>query len=93
MEPVYTLRHNVFEGYVIKDKDGKELISVHNNINGPESWYFTCRKLAIFSHRLIKKDSSQVEILEALSYYITAERKKFNEVINSLEEEISNTKP
>lgn len=59
MTKTYDKKENL-TGYLIGND-----ISIHSNINDPESWFLTIRKLSIFAERLCKKDLSEKEIANA----------------------------
>lgn len=71
-----------------ENKKGYEFgksISIHSNINDPESWFVTIRPLQIFALSLCKKDCTEAEIAQCVNVLL---HKKLN-TVNDLIKDVS----
>jgi hypothetical protein len=73
------IKNGIIKGYEI----GKA-ISIHANINDPESWFVTIRPLQIFSQSLCKKDCTEAEIARYINVLLHKKLNLLNELIKDV---------
>lgn len=71
------------KGILVGYKIG-ESISIHNNINDPESWFVTIRPLHIFGDSLCKKECTESEIARYVNVLLNKRLNILNEIIKEL---------
>ena len=73
------IKNGIIKGYEIGNS-----ISIHNNINDPDSWFITIRPLQIFGQSLCKKDCTEDEIARYVSVLLHERLNIINKLISDV---------
>lgn len=77
------MEKEIKKGVLVGYKIGEQ-ISVHNNINDPESWFITIRPLQIFGDSLCKKERTEAEIARIINVLLHKKLNTLNAIIQDV---------